>query len=609
MKKILGIVMVFGLVGALTVMAQEVKPGKVDVVDFGEGVKLEMVLVPAGKFKMGFTKKELADFKVDLQEAIKKAINKELGKEQIDWLDIIISFQGKQHEVTLTKPFYMAKYEVTQEQWEAVMGNNPSEIKGVKLPVTQVSWEDCQEFIKKLNRKTTGGYRLPTESEWEFACRAGTTTAYSFGGSLTKADANYGGIANIKQVGRYKPNTFGLYDMHGNVWEWCEDWEGAYPAGAITDPKGAATANRRVLRGGSCLDLGPEVRSSCRLGSTPTDRTDGVYGFRLARTADSKGSVASPTETRPDLVETIPATGNRLVAPFSKAKNDKAIADYTRDIELDPKSAFAYNKRGFTYGKLKQYDKAIADFNRAIELDPKLAVAYNNRGNTYVELKQYNKAIADCTKAIELDPEWFMAYNNRGDAYLGLQQYDKAIADCTKAIELDPKSAVAYNNRGVAYLGLQQYEKAIPECNKAIDLDPKLAVAYSNRGNAYGELEQYEKAITNCTKAIELDPNLAEAYGHRGFAFIKLKQYDKVIADYSRAIELDPKLPFANGFRGVAYFVLQQYDKAIADFSRAIELDPKSATTYNFRGTAYLKVGKKKEAEEDFAKEKMLMGN
>ena len=116
MKRILGIAVVLGLVGALTVMAQEVKPGKVDVVDFGEGVKLEMVLIPAGKFVMGSPKKE---------------------KDRSD--------DETQHEVTLTKPFYIGKYEVTQEQWEAVMGKNPSRRKGAKLPVTDVSWNDCQE--------------------------------------------------------------------------------------------------------------------------------------------------------------------------------------------------------------------------------------------------------------------------------------------------------------------------------------------------------------------------------------------------------------------------------------------------------------------------------
>jgi len=283
MKRILGIAVVLGLVGALTVVAQEVKPGKVDVVDFGEGVKLEMVLVPAGKFKMGFTKKELADFKVDFQEDIKKITKKELGKETLDVVDLIMSKQGKQHEVTLTKPFYMGKYEVTQEQYEAVMGNNPSsKTKGAKLPVTDVSWEDCQEFIKKLNASTKGGYRLPYEAEFEYACRAGTTTAYSYGDSLTKSDANIKG-ESIKEVGSYKPNAFGLYDLHGNVWEWCEDRYGDYPKGAVTDPKGPATGEDRVLRGGSFTDIGSGARSSHRFFNSPTYRFFS-NGFRLART-------------------------------------------------------------------------------------------------------------------------------------------------------------------------------------------------------------------------------------------------------------------------------------------------------------------------------------
>jgi len=237
--------------------------------DLGKDVKLEMVLVPAGKFKMGFTKKELEDLKVALLEDFKKEIKKELGNKELDALDLIMSTQGKQHEVTLTKPFYMGKHEVTQEQWEAVMGNNPSEEKGAKLPVTDVSWEDCQEFIKKLNAKTNGGYRLPTESEWEYACRAGTTTAYSFGDKMTPKDANYSGskIDKPVAVGSYKPNGFGLYDMHGNVFEWCKDWYGDYP----------------VLRGGSFYSYESEARSSFRDNDSPDARFD-FLGFRLART-------------------------------------------------------------------------------------------------------------------------------------------------------------------------------------------------------------------------------------------------------------------------------------------------------------------------------------
>ena len=287
MIRILGIAMVLGLVAALSVMAQEVKPVKVDVVDFGEGVKLEMVLVPAGKFKMGFIKKELEDFKVAFQEKLKKGHKKELGKEELDFVDRIMSAHEKhqkQHEVTLTKAYYMGRYEVTQEQWQAVMGNNPSDVKGAKLPVTDVSWEDCQEFIKKLNAKTDGGYRLPSESEWEYACRAGTTTAYSFGDKITLKDANYSDskIGKPVPVGSYKANAFGLHDMHGNVFEWCDDWVGEYPF-AVTDPKGPATGDARVLRGGSFNDSASVVRSSHRSDRSPPFR-DLLYGFRLART-------------------------------------------------------------------------------------------------------------------------------------------------------------------------------------------------------------------------------------------------------------------------------------------------------------------------------------
>ena len=254
MKRILCIAMVLGLVGALTVMAQEVKPGKAEVIDLGKDVKLEMVLVPAGKFKMGSPASE---------------------KERSD--------NETQHEVTLTKPFYVGKYEVTPEQWNALMGNNPSETKGAKLPVTDVSWEDCQEFIKKLNAKTNGGYRLPSEAEWEYACRAGTTTAYSCGDNLKKSDANIDGDS-IKAVGSYRPNAFGLYDMHGNVWEWCNDWYGSLQDGEVTDPKGAATGISRVLRGGSFNNNESKARSSNRNNNTPTNRgTD--LGFRLVKTS------------------------------------------------------------------------------------------------------------------------------------------------------------------------------------------------------------------------------------------------------------------------------------------------------------------------------------
>ena len=219
-----------------------------DKENLGQGIKLVLVLIPAGKFKMGDP--------------------------------------GKEHEVTLTKPFYIGKYEVTQEQWEGVMGDNPSGTKGAKLPVTNVSWNDCQDYIRKLNANTNGGYRLPSEAEWEYACRAGTTTAYSFGDSLTMSDANYGhGLrGSTKPVGSYSPNAFGLHDMHGNVWEYCEDWAGEYPVGSVTDPTGATTGKELLVRGGAFSLDESFIRSSKRGFSTPSNRGVGGNGFRLART-------------------------------------------------------------------------------------------------------------------------------------------------------------------------------------------------------------------------------------------------------------------------------------------------------------------------------------
>ena len=291
MKRALGIAMVLFLVGAVTLIegcsngkdpqekeepavekvtsvsnekditkepTKKESSGKEEITDLGKDVKLEMILIPAGKFVMGSPESEKGRSKGETQ-----------------------------HEVTFTKAFYMGKYEVTQEQWESVMGNNPSiKTKGARLPVTNVSWNDCQDFIKKLNAKTNGGYRLPTEAEWEYACRAGTTTKYSVGDKITPKDANYrdSKIGEPVAVGSYKPNAFGLYDMHGNVWEWCEDWYADYQAGAVTDPKGPATGERRVLRGGSFNFYVWNTRSSFRFNLSPTSRYL-FYGFRLARTA------------------------------------------------------------------------------------------------------------------------------------------------------------------------------------------------------------------------------------------------------------------------------------------------------------------------------------
>lgn len=223
-------------------------------VDLGRGVNLAMILIPQGKFIMGSPLLELGHKDDELQ-----------------------------HQVVFSRPYSVGKYEVTQEQWEAVMGDNPSQTKGAKLPVTNISWNDCQNFISKLNAKTESNYRLPTEAEWEYACRSGAKFAYSVGDKITKNDANYGNVkGGVKPVGSYIPNAFGLYDMHGNVWEFCSDWYGAYSASKSLDPMGVKNGTDHVLRGGSFFVDGLLLRSSTRDFVAP-DFYNVVIGFRLVK--------------------------------------------------------------------------------------------------------------------------------------------------------------------------------------------------------------------------------------------------------------------------------------------------------------------------------------
>ena len=195
------------------------------------------------------------------------------------------------HRVTLTRGFELGRYEVTQAQWEAVMGSNPSYFKacGGDCPVEQVSWQAVQTFLRILNgvdaRYT---YRLPTEAEWEYAARAGSTTAYAFGDDPAElpAYAWYGvnSQCHIRPVGRKQPNAWGLYDMHGNLWEWTHDWDGDYPAGPVTDPSGPASGEYRTNRGGGWSNDPQFLTSSYRGSYRPGYSSNGL-GFRLARTS------------------------------------------------------------------------------------------------------------------------------------------------------------------------------------------------------------------------------------------------------------------------------------------------------------------------------------
>ena len=231
-------------------------------VDLGGGEAIELVWLPPGQFMMGSPCSE-------------------------DMHDVMET----QHKVKLTKSFWVGKYEVTQAQWEALMGSNPSDEKGLKRPVTNVSWDDCQEFVRKLTERGVGQFRLPTEAEWEYACRAGTTTPFYVGNTISSHDANYDGRSTCA-VGFYRPNAWGLYNMHGNVTEWCQDWFGPYAMhgdwfglyrpDVVEDPKGPDLSTSRVARGGSWV-VGPGLcRSATRYEFAPESRHS-FLGFRVVR--------------------------------------------------------------------------------------------------------------------------------------------------------------------------------------------------------------------------------------------------------------------------------------------------------------------------------------
>ena len=221
------------------------------------------------------------------------------------------------HQVTLTSGYWLGKYEVTQAQYEAVMGENPSRFKGADLPVENVSWEDAMAFCEKLTAQERAEgrlseayeYTLPTEAQWEYACRAGTTTAFNNGTNIETEDEIYGKCPNLDEVGWYKynsddthpagqkkPNAWGLYDMHGNVWEWCLDRKSSYPTEAVTDPVGEGTDDYRALRGGSYDYYRCEAKdcrsAARRTGSTSMTSSD--LGFRVALVRTGSKNILIP---------------------------------------------------------------------------------------------------------------------------------------------------------------------------------------------------------------------------------------------------------------------------------------------------------------------------
>jgi len=254
--------------------------------DLGNGVKMVFVLVPPGEFMMGSS---------DAEREIA------LARQRIDWARARIPTEGPQHKVKISQAFYLGKFEVTQSQWQAVMGKNPSHFKAPMNPVEMVNWDDIQPFLAKLNaafEEKGMVFGLPTEAQWEYACRAGTTTAFCCGDDVSLlneyawSDANAGG--KTRPVGQRRPNAWGFHDMHGNVWEWCADWHSPdyYAKSPPVDPVGPAGGSIRVIRGGFWSHPPSLCRAAFRHHDPPHFRYD-THGFRVVCTPLSEEEIKS----------------------------------------------------------------------------------------------------------------------------------------------------------------------------------------------------------------------------------------------------------------------------------------------------------------------------
>jgi len=282
MKKFIPLVVILSIAAAVTAVekAREIPQASIQQkqaaektglplekkIDISSEVNIVVVFIPAGEFEMGSPMEEL---KRDSDEG--------------------------QHHIKLTKPFYMGKFEVTQLQYREIMSDNPSKFGGDNLPIENVNWYEASRFLKKLSDKTGLKFRLPTEAEWEYACRAGTTTAFNTGTTIDSDFANYEAttpyangiigkdLKRTNKVGSYAPNAFGLYDMHGNVWEWCSDFydNEYYKITPTLDPTGPQVNDGdKVIRGGAWNERPNKCRSADRNNRMPKANQP-IIGFRV----------------------------------------------------------------------------------------------------------------------------------------------------------------------------------------------------------------------------------------------------------------------------------------------------------------------------------------
>eukprot|EP01137_Pigoraptor_chileana_P012269 Opistho-2@64473 len=279
----------------------------------------------------------------------------------------------------------------------------------------------------------------------------------------------------------------------------------------------------------------------------------------------------------------------------SRGDYARAVACYTKAVEIDAGCTVAFTSRGEAYTAQGMHDLAVADFRRAIALEPDNPALYVFMGDCHHAVGDYEQAIASYTRAIEMDPDEATYWSSRGDSYHCKGDYDLAVADFTRAILLDPNDELAYVSRAMSCRLQGNYPQAILDCTKAVELNPRDPIPYNSRGVALHFQGKYEMAVANFTRAIELDPNFANPYTRRGRSYLALGNHVQALVDCTHAIDINPRSSRFYGNRAYVRLAHGDYDNAIADASRAIEIEERNVAAYCYRGIAL--EGKRMHAE------------
>jgi formylglycine-generating enzyme required for sulfatase activity/Tfp pilus assembly protein PilF len=580
------------------------------------GVTLEMVKIPAGSFLMGTDEAE-----------VDKRFNQKL-QEDLEFYTSIGNTQKcetPQHQVKLQE-FYLGKYLITQDQYKAIMGENPSKYwcsnsKDKPYPVEKVSFSDAQLFCKKLSKITGKNYRLPTEAEWEYACRAGTTTSFYFGDSENElgeyawcsqnaTKAEYVELAKTlvrtHPVGLKKPNNWGLYDMHGNLFEMCEDdWHSSY----INKPE-------NLKQNGNITWLDDNKPSNER---TYTLRSSNwscnADASRSAVREESKGGGNYATGFRVCIFPQPQQNNQQLIATEASSKSQPQLNTSKDELKSKSQSQSNFSKNNTEHDQNAEYW-----FNQGVELGD--------------DTRTQEEAIIALKKAIEIEPNYVEAWLNLGDIFKYFHRDEEAKLAYTKVVEIQATNAEGWFKLGKVLYKLEEdrkeqendrrnpeiLEKVLDYYHKAIEIQPNNSKAWSSCGRVLIDLGVWSEGIFYYDKAIELDPEDFSAKMARD-AYVKLfsdilckrgnelitvgetvEEYQKAISCYDEVIEFNSDYFEAWFSRGIALGVLGRDEEAILSYKKAIEIQSEHFGPWNLLGDKLCKLGRYQEAINCFDK-------